>query len=339
MSTVKTATVHYRKLIRSNGSFLTGKTLSDAISEVLEKRQRDGVCYKNDWRLRVAQAPSDPNQQRLINDCHIDAESVFGILCAFTSGDMQALIAAAASPGQASVQLPSADILESRAPSGNEYLDGVAYWLVIGDHCYIVQNVAVRAKALEEYLTWLLRDETQVIGPGETIMLQAEFEADSGGGDLGDLQSIEIGGLAMETVQDIDSDPLPTSRTKMVKERKSLGDLRVGFEKAMKVVEDILGSVGTRRIMESMPADAALDVTVNIGYRATRRKIDRTFMNDIATGLRNIDDGELRVRGKDGRIQGDKVWLQTDMPFERVRSNSSLLDLGRVDEFLEFLDD
>ena len=95
--------------------------------------------------------------------------------------------------------------------------------------------------------------------------------------------------------------------------------------------------------MESVPPDAALDIKVNIGYRAIRRKIDRSFMNDLASSLRNLDDGEVRVRAKDGTIQGDDARLQTTMPFQRVRPNGALLELTNVraqlrkvhDRFLE----
>ena len=54
---------------------------------------------------------------------------------------------------------PSAPVSESIAPQGNEYLKGAAYWLAVGDHCYVVQHSAVRVKAVEEYLTWLLRED------------------------------------------------------------------------------------------------------------------------------------------------------------------------------------
>ena len=55
--------------------------------------------------------------------------------------------------------------------------------MVIGDHCYILQHARVRTKALEDYLTWLLRDATTTIGGNVT--LQATFDVASVGDDLG----------------------------------------------------------------------------------------------------------------------------------------------------------
>lgn len=50
-------------------------------------------------------------------------------------------------------------------------------------------------------------------------------------------------------------------------------------------------------------------------------------MRNLEAGLRNIPDGEIRVRGKDGEIKGDDARLSADMNIKRVRENSGLLVL------------
>ena len=321
MRDVRYAMVHYRKLVRKGAGIASGKTLSRAIREALDGQHHSGERYKENWRHRLTLSPDDSNQQRLANDVHTDAATAFGNLCVFTPGDLQSLIDPAATSGS------SASVGELIAPGGNEYLKGMAYWLIVGDHCYIVQHVAVRTRALEEYLTWLLR-EAQAVSPQGTIVLQTAFDAASVGGDLDNVHSIEIGGLAPETIEDDDAGaPRSVALTAEVEERKTLGRERAPFGKAMNIVSELLGPLAAEEILAKVPTEAALEVMVNIGYRAKRRKMDRTTMGELATRLRNIDDGEVTVRGKDGRVRGDSVWLQQQMPFKLVRANGNLLDL------------
>ena len=321
MSETRRATVHYRRLVREDAAISDGMTLSQAISEALDKRHPSGGSYRTNWTYRLTPSPDDPDQRRLINHVHTDTESSFGNLCAFTPGDLQALIDAKAYPGT------SASLAESIAPGNNEYVKGIAYWMAIGDHCYVVQTSAVRTKALEEYLTWILRDAAQVIGSDGAIILQGAFEAASAGGDLDDIQSIEIGGLVPETIKE--PEPIvstPDTGTE-VEERRTLGARRAPFRRAREVLIALFGSASVEDILKTVPDQAALDVMVNIGYRTTRRRVDRATMSELATSLRNIDDGELKVRAKNGKWHGSQVWLQQPMSFRCLRPNGNLLDL------------
>lgn len=343
MSDIRNATVHYRRLVRGDAGLVDGETLSGAIHDALDKQHPGGGRYRDNWLHRLMPSAKGRDQQRLVNYIHTDAQTAFGDLCAYTPGDFQALIDAGATPGI------STDIAETGAPSGNEYLKGIAYWLAVGDHCYIVQHVAVRTRALEEYLTWFLRD-TQIIGDAKTVILQAEFDIAGSGGDLDDVhlddvRSIEIGGMVPGDPPDRESSGRSdlTRQQKLIEEPKFVREEKANFSAAKKLLEDMLGSVEVDRIIREKPQEAALDIRVKIGYRTIRRGIDTSFMDDLAKGLRNIDDGEVRIRTKSGAIHGDDARLQTSMPFKRIRAKGTLLDLDDVrtqlrkvhDRFLE----
>lgn len=329
----KYGTVHYRRL-RRDGDVFPSKSLAAAIVEAMEKPHRTGATYSKDWRLRVAVVPRAQDHRRFINDFHANDEAVFGNVCVFTPGEMQALIEiesrrSAEEADRASIE--AVDIAEDRAPEGMEYLRGIAYWLAVNDHFFMIQHSAMQTKGMEEYLTWLLRDETSIIGQDHFVELQAAFDVSAVGGDLADVKSIEIGGLVPETVRDVNepanrAEPAP-GKTVEVVERSTVGDLRAMFDKGKKIIEDLLGEMEAKKLMDSIPPDAALDVTVNIGYRAKKRKIEKEFMRNLASGLRNMPEGEVRIRGKDGAIKGDEARLQTNMPFKRIRDGSMLLDL------------
>ena len=83
----------------------------------------------------------------------------------------------------------------------------------------------------------------------------------------------------------------------------------------------------TEKIIDSMPEEAALEVNVNFGIRSTKRKFSREVLSNLEASLRNMPDGEIRVRTKESQVVGDDVRLQHVMPIKLVRENSSLLDI------------
>ncbi len=194
----------------------------------------------------------------------------------------------------------------------------------------MVQHVSIQAAAAEEYLTWLLREASPIIGSGHHVELQAKFDREQVGEDLGDLTSIEVGGLVPETVYA--GEEGGTERgdvaTVEVEARSSVGSLMAStFAKARKILDDLVGEVEAQKIIDSVPPEAALDVQVNIGFRAKKRQFNREFMDNLASGLRNIPDGQIRIRGKNGEIQGDDARLSMDMSIRKMSETSGLLNM------------
>jgi hypothetical protein len=278
-----------------------------------------------------------PNQEarRALNNFYIGEDHVFGTVCAFNPGEMQALLRLAGDaeqPDQVALAeaLEAWDIAEREAPEGHEYLHGISYWLAIGDHFYVIQHAALQSKAMEEYLTWLLRDKAGVIGENQFVQLQVVFDREQLGDE--DLTAIHIGGIVPDTMHAPDVINVPDEpQVVEVEELESVGDkVRATFGRARKIIEDLLGDVEAARIIESIPPEAMLEVSVSIGYKATKRKLRRAFMGELATGLRNIADGEIKVMGKNGQAKGDDARLSMDMNVKKVSENSSLLDLEHV---------
>ena len=328
MADTRYSTVHYRKLVPTGIS----ATLATVVAQALNARE-GGVRYGEDWKLRVESVQADPPQSRFINNVHTDEVTAFGTLCLYTQHQMQAMIATNSGS-------PSADVAisDAPAPAGRDYLHGIAYWLIVGDHCYIVQHPRVTSKSLEAYLTWLLQ-QSAMLQNSQAVILRSEFDVAAIGGDPDDVTSIEVGGLVPETI----SDDTPEITDREVEERRSLSEIKPPLAKARQVLEGLLGELSATKIIGDVPDGAALDVTVNIGYRSKRRKIDRTVLRDIGTQLRNLGDGDVKIRGRNGTTHGSDARLHMKMPFQLVRSNGSLLDLesARVqlrrvhDRFLE----
>lgn len=339
----KRCRVHYRRLRRDADQF-PELSLSDAIAKAL-KTSISGTEVGSNPSLRVTEMPGAPEYRRLLLHSHIEKGNTFGTLCLFAPGQQQAFLqlAEAADHGDLEEALRQWEIKERSAPQGHEYLHGLSYFLAIDDHFYQVQHVALQAKAAEEYLTWLLRDRTSTVSKNNYVELKSVFDRAQVGSDL---TSIEIGGLVPETVHPTDYyDKGPDQEAEEVIERETVGERAAAtFDKSKRILQELLGTVETDRIIDAMPDQAALEVRVNIGYRARKTKLRKEVMQNLEAGLRNIPDGEIRAKGPGGVIKGEDARLSLDMGMKLLSETSSLLDLEHVRERMlevhrRFLDD
>ncbi|MFT4251004.1 MAG: hypothetical protein QM608_00780 [Caulobacter sp.] len=319
--------------------------MSDAIARALAKPIQDGTIGSIPAQ-RVSEVPGAPEYRRLLLHSHVEPGNTFGTMCLFAPGQQQAFLqlAAAADHGGLQEALRQWEIRERAAPQGHEYLHGISYFLAIDDHFYQIQHIAIQAKAAEEYLTWLLRDRSQVVNANHYVALKSVFDRAQVGADL---TSIEIGGLVPETVVHSEPDVAPAAAVRAIDvvERESIGERAAStFDKGRRILQELLGPVETDRIIAAMPPEASLEVKVNIGYRARKTKLRKEVMANLEAGLRNIPDGEIRARGPGGQIKGDDARLSMDMGIRLLSETSGLLDLEHArDRMLEvhrrFLDD
>lgn len=326
----KRVKIHYRRLIRTDETFPKA-SLRDRIVAAMEASLPSGVRVKDRARNRVAEVPGQPGYERMLNTYYAAGDYAFGTVCLVAPGQLQALLKVTddASHEALADMLEALEIAEAAAPEGHEYVHGMTYWMSVDDHFYQIQHTTLQSKAMEEYLTWLLRDRSKVIGENHCVALQWKFDRTQVGGDE-ELSSIEVGGLMPETFRpplEPRHFPVAPGETEDIATRESVGE-RVAhtFSAAYKVMVDLLGEVETNKIIESMPPEAALDVRVNIGFKATRRRLRRAAMNELETGLRNIADGEIIARGRNGLVRGDDARLSLDMQVKRISETSGLLD-------------
>jgi hypothetical protein len=324
----KRVKIHYRRLLRQDGTFPVDKSLQDRVATAMDTTKPDGSRVREKAKYRIASVPGNEGSQRLLNTYHAEDSLVFGTVCLTSPGELQALIrvtdASGSHPNLADV-MAQLEIAEAAAPAGHEYVHGMTYWTIIGDHFYQIQHVSMQAKAMEEYLTWLLRD-TATISATEAVMLQWKFDRAQVGDD--ELESIQIGGLMPESIHE-PAVPIgkETIGVQDVETRESLGErVAATFAKARQVIVDLIGEVETDKIIDAMPAEASLDVRVNIGFKAKKRKLKREVMSNLEAGLRNIADGEIVAKGRNGEVRGNDARLSMDMNVRRISETSGLLD-------------
>ena len=314
-------TAHYRKLMRGDDLLLPGRTLSDAVGQAL----LSDPCAA-DWQRRVMQAPDNADVSRFVNNSHTDMASTFGDLCSFTQNEMQAVI------GTGQIATPAVDVADIMAPSGSDYLHGIAYWLLVGDHCYVIQHSSVRTKALESYFTWLLR-KTRLLQSNQQIILQAALDVSTDAADVGDVTGIEIGGIVTDTPEAPQSANAVTSHEIPIS--RSLEERVAPLHAGLSWLKSIFGSTDVDLIMSHIPDGAALKVSLHVGYVAMRRNLSRRAMEYLSVAARNFDDGEVRIRGRKGNISRNEARLHMAVRVRLLRANGNLLDFIDTQEQLE----
>lgn len=308
MKKYRYVTVHYRRLLREDGDF-PPTSLANLINDALNFKHESKKRVREDWNLRTEKSTED--QVRFINNVHLNSDYVFGNICIFSMNEMGLMINTQPSDSKAEL-----DITDIELDEGIALLQGIAYWLVVGDHCYIVQHQRLNTKALEEYFTWLFQ-QTSCIANSQKVILQSEFDISNFGNDIGEVKTIEIGGYMSEPARA----KLDTSEQFHV-----VGNKWHPLNKAKGIIESLFGKMETQKLVDTLPSEAHLGVQVRIGYITNKQNIDRAALKTIATSLRNIEDGDIKIHGSDGIINGDSARLSQSMNINLVRENSTLLD-------------
>ena len=184
----KPVTIHYRKFHR-DGSYLNVSL--EAMIRAAMDTQVDGRRLRSSYALRVQQAGDDSYFVNVYNDKAADGSPlVFGDVIHFTKGHLQALfqVSDAAAEMAAVQQMP--------APALSEYVHSQMFWMVKGDHVFVIQSTSLKTEQWESYLKWLLSKQTQQLQPNLQVILAAKFSREMDGGDLDDIQEIVVGGIA-----------------------------------------------------------------------------------------------------------------------------------------------
>ena len=305
----QSVTVHYRRLEDPTGAF--GELNLEAAIRKALNHIIDGGKVSEHWKRRAYVIPPSTEETLLMNLRHDGGGFYFGDLTLYTKGYLQALLAEAP-------DAPVLSIEQEPPPVGKEYVHSMMYWLVVKNHVFMIQSRSLTAKQLEEYLTWLLKDRTATIAPTGQVILQARFDAADVGGDLADIEEIIVGGTAAVSHFDVPRGPGVAAGG--IEKYQKLTRRKPLFDRAFDVLLAVMNNeADVRKLLESVPEGADLEVSVHIGYKA-RKEVSRAPMQEA---LRNLPEGEITARGRDGRMTGNDIRLSHRVS---VLKNGSLLD-------------
>lgn len=317
----KPVRVHYRRYVREDGASKLEELIHGAMSAhnaVVGARVRDR------YTLRIQAVEADNFLANIFDDRGAEKQTLaFGDVVHFTKGHMQAVLE------MSDQTLPQLAVAQMAAPERSEYVHSQMFWMVKGDHVFVIQSTSLQTEALERYLAWLL--SKYVPGWSGHVTLAAKFDSAVVGGDLGDINEIVIGGTLGGAQTPIDGgEPVqPGEAPLQVREVTATGDLmsRVssGQEMVRGVLEALLNhdSAAADRVLESVPADAELHVQVHIGYKTRRRKVDRAPLRSLEVGLRHIPDSQLSVLSRGSKTAPDgSVRLHHDASIRLIKSRN-----------------
>ena len=106
--TVKRVKIHYRRLVRNADIFPAG-TLRDRIAAAMDTTLPNGTLVRQRASNRLAPVPGQAGYERMLNTYHEEGQYVFGTVCLFSPGQLQALLKVA-DEGEGHQNL--ADVLE-----------------------------------------------------------------------------------------------------------------------------------------------------------------------------------------------------------------------------------
>lgn len=291
----KPVTIHYRKFCRA-------ATVQHPLEELVRRAMSTdsgGVEIRNRYLARLLTVGNDSYFINTYSDGSGATPLVFGDILHFTKGHLQALCQTA---DQTAASVP---VQQMKAPEQSEYVHSQMFWMVKGDHAFVVQSMSLRTAEFENYFDWLLKTCTSTLDSHHSIILDAKFDAEAVGGDLSDIQEIIVGGVASPAPTVPDQEDVEQERMVTQSGQIDTGR-RAGWGTATAILRELLGGdANVESLMRAVPADAELNVQVHIGYQTKKRKIDRVALKQLETGLRNLPDSQLQVKSKGARLASD----------------------------------
>lgn len=326
--------VHYRRFSHNHAASSHLK-LDGLCRTALGQADSNGSGLWTRARDRVQTLTEGPGgRQLLLNKVADLTDSVFGELCLADSRGLQALLQLTTQTVALS-DITTAEVYdldERTAPTGSQFIRGMAYWLAAGDHLFFVKTSNMSAGLLHGYIDWLLRGRTTTLPATSAVSIQAEFDR-SVAGDIGDVKRLVVKGNALPRMA---VDTADTAEERSVRTSRTVGDKFVEFAGAIPLVEALLGKPKTDSLLESLGPQEHLAVEAQVKVRGRRTEASKAKLREVANDLADMTDAEVQVEGKDGKLAHGDAILRTTMPFDLPQEGSNLLDFNNVaDQLLE----
>jgi hypothetical protein len=297
----KQVTIHYRRFQREEET-LGMDSLEKLVRRAMLSRV-SGHRLRDRYRSRIWKREVDGTDNLFTNLYDDPVDCVFGDVIHFSHDHMQAVF----DTGQENS--PVVNVEQLPAPTRREYIHSMMFWMVKGDHAFVIQSQSLTTKALEDYLGWLLTQRTRTVVPPSPVLLASKFDPGLVGGDIQDIKEIVVGGIVA---------PAPVLPAEEEDSIAQLGPVREvettqtgtvatahesGWTRAKNVLEALFGgTANVEEILRQVPAEADLSVDVHIAYKTKKRQISREPLKRLELGLRNLAEGDVRVIGKSGTL-------------------------------------
>lgn len=284
--------IYYRKAtFNSDSEFTLQQLLSNALGQLTLVKDRS--------------EPIDSNgkEVRLIRRHCLTGKALCGSLAAYERGKFQTVILDDQNATDLSI---SALNPPKKGPLTQEFLPGVLYFVVFNDHVALLQGNSIRASALENHISWLLRSKTAILNSKQGFVLKDEpTPATRARIQKSHVRSVCIGRPLMdETI--IESIPSQVnasgvnSASEPVKKFRS-DNIFTDLIKGLLEDSDKFEKLG----LDDTLHDANLEIWIEIRHpkRSKIQTVDSiALLDNIGIALRDIDDDQAKLRLKDGSL-------------------------------------
>lgn len=132
--------VHYRRF-QADGSTMKGKTVEALCREALNTSNGTSTLWARP-EDRVYDVGDEDGKKIFLNKVADLSSAVFGEICLAQNRDLQALLGMQPSEIRLSDITTATvyDLDERSAPTGFQFIRGLAYWLAIGNHIFFRKN-------------------------------------------------------------------------------------------------------------------------------------------------------------------------------------------------------
>ncbi len=325
--------VHYREF-RTDPASTPGRSLQDLIKDALSLKDANGVSAWESVARRIMSLPENTDLQVLLNRVADLSDAVFGEMCYVDSRGLQALLELKTAKARLST-LTSAEVYslkEQGAPAGTQYIRGMAYFLVVGNHLFFVRTHALTPLNIHAFLEWLIRLGPHLGKAGQSVLFESQLDRSVVGDKLGDVRALRVGGPTFPQMRLTPTDS--ESKREQAVTRK-VAEKFVEFERALGIVKALLGEVQAKSLVDSLGPKERLVVDAEVKVRGTRTAASKDKLREIASGLDSVTEGEVRVETADGTIRDEDVILRVRMPFDVPDKGTMLLDFDNVADQLQ----
>ncbi len=323
--------VHYRRF-DADATALKGKTLEALCRDALNTESEKSKLWSRP-EDRVFDVGDGEGRRIFLNKVADLSDAVFGEMCLAQAKDLQALLKMEPSEVELS-DLTTAtvyDLEETEAPTGSQFIRGLAYWLAIGNHVLFVKTHSMTPELVRLYLNWLLKTRGAVIDPSLGFELNAEFDPTATAGDIGEIRNLRVSGKSAPQAISIPDE----SETREVKTSRRIADKFAQMQQAVPIVEALFGKKQADSLVESLGPEEYLAVEASVKVRGRRTEESRRKFQAIANDLADESDAKVQIEGKDGRIVDGDAILRTRMPFHLPFQGSNLLEFDNVADQLQ----
>ncbi|WPB86211.1 hypothetical protein [Sediminicoccus rosea] len=323
-------TVHYR-LFSIVGANINNESLESLCRKSLDSAdsaKRKLWIRPEDRFCKIAES----DRQVHLNKVADLTDAIIGEMCLIQENDLQALLSSKASTVKLS-KITTAGVYnldERTAPTGTQFVRGMAYWMAIGNHLFFVKTHGMTAEFMHFYFSWLFQVQTATLTPETGFVLKAEFDRSQLAGDIGDIRALRVSGKSAPQVTVVAPQAPAAPQGRLRRTARRVVEKAAEFEQAVPIVRALLGPDRAESLVASLGKGEYLSVDASVKVMGSRSTESREQMREIANEIADWTDAKVQAEGKDGKLSGGDIILRTNMPFDLPHEGSNLLEFDHV---------